>query len=207
VSGVAFVVERVLVIVTILTSIVAPASRPFSGSEGVVKVDEIEGVRVFVNNEEIGKTGADGRLFVPSLSSFLDNQISINVANVPLDFTFPESVRVVSPSYRGGAVVNFEAKRLHAFVGTLKLRLNGQVKPAEFFEVTLNVDGRPLTFVTGRGGEFYVEDLKAGCYAAQMSANGTSCRFELAVGEAQGPLTDLGDTVCEPAAQTMNRAR
>ena len=102
------------------------AGRPVTDSFGVVKVDEIAGVRVFVNSEEIGKTGADGRLFVPALSSFNDNQISIDVANVPLDFTFPESVRVVSPAYRAGAVVNFHAKRLRAFVGTLMIRIDRQ---------------------------------------------------------------------------------
>ena len=98
------------------------AGRPVTDSFGVVKVDEVAGVRVFVNSEEIGKTGADGRLFVPALSSFNNNQISIDVANVPLDFTFPESVRVVSPAYRAGAVVNFHAKQLRAFVGTLQDR-------------------------------------------------------------------------------------
>jgi outer membrane usher protein FimD/PapC len=170
------------------------AGRPVTDSFGVVKVDDIEGVRVLVNNEPIGKTGADGRLFVPSLSSFLNNQISIDVANVPLDFTFPESVRVVSPAYRAGAVVNFLAKRLHAFVGTLKVRRNGEVRPAEFFEVALDVDGRPLVFITAR-----------------MSANGTACGFDLSVPEAKGPLTDLGETVCElaitPAAGATSRSR
>jgi outer membrane usher protein len=187
------------------------AGRPVTDSFGVVKVDDIEGVRVLVNNELIGKTGADGRLFVPSLSSFLNNQISIDVANVPLDFTFPESVRVVSPAYRAGAVVNFLAKRLHAFVGTLKVRRGGQDKAAEFFEVTLDVEGRPLVFMTGRGGEFYVEDLKPGQYKARMSANGAACGFELSVPEAKGPLTDLGETVCElviaPAAGASSRSR
>ncbi len=187
------------------------AGRPVTDSFGVVKVGDVEGVRVLVNSEEIGRTGSDGRLFVPALSSFIDNQISIDGANVPLDITFPESVRLVSPPYRGGAVVNFEAKRLHAFVGSFKIRSGGQTRPAEFFEVTLDVDGRPLTFVTGRGGEFYVEDVKAGRYKAQLSANGMRCRFELTVPEAQGPLTDLGETVCDaeidPAAVVMSRAR
>jgi outer membrane usher protein FimD/PapC len=173
------------------------AGRPVTDSFGVVKVGDVEGVRVLVNSEAIGRTGADGRLFVPSLSSFLNNQISIDSANVPLDITFPESVRVVSPPYRGGAVVNFLAKRLRAFVGTFKIRANGQVRPAEFFNVTLDVDGKPFTFVTGRGGEFYVEDLKSGTYKARMSANGERCDFELLVRDAQGPVTDLGETVCQ----------
>jgi outer membrane usher protein len=187
------------------------AGRPVTDSFGVVKVDELEGVRVSVNNEEIGRTGANGRLFVPSLASFLDNQVSIDVKGMPLDYTFPESTLVVSPAYRAGAVVNFQARRLQAFVGTLQLRANGKARPAEFFQVTLDVDGRPVTFVTGRGGEFYVEDLKSGRYKAEMSANGTRCRFELVVTEATGPFTELGETICEmsdePAVPMASRVR
>ena len=187
------------------------AGRPVTDSFGVVKVDELEGVRVSVNNEEIGRTGANGRLFVPSLASFIDNQISIDVKGMPLDYTFPESTLVVSPAYRAGAVVNFNARRLQAFVGTLQVRANGKVRPAEFFQVSLDVEGRPVTFVTGRGGEFYVEDLKSGRYKAEMSANGTRCRFELVVTETKGPFTDLGETICElpdePAVPMASRAR
>ncbi len=187
------------------------AGRPVTDSFGVVKVDDLEGVRVFVNSQEIGRTGANGRLFVPSLASFIDNQVSVDVASLPLEFTFPESTRVISPAYRAGAVVNFQAKRLQAIVGKLMIRSNGQIRPAEFFNVTLDIDGRPFTFVTGRGGEFYAEDVKAGRYMAQLAANGTTCRFELVVSEAAGPFTELGETVCDlpetPTAIPMSRAR
>lgn len=173
--------------------------RPVTDSFGVVKVDELEGVRVLVNNEEIGRTGPDGRLFVPSLASFIDNQISIDVSTVPLDFTFPESVRIVSPAYRAGAAVDFRARRVQAYVGALQIRIDGQVRAAEFFDVTLDIDGKPLAFVTGRGGEFYVDGLKEGRYAGQAASNGKRCAFELKVRPPQGLLTDLGPTVCEPS--------
>ena len=182
------------------------AGRPVTDSFGVVKVDSIEGVRVSVNGQSIGTTGADGRLFVPSLASFLDNQVSIDVANVPLDYTFPEFTRTVSPAYRAGAVVNFQAKRLRAFVGTLKLRANDKVTPAEFFNVTLDIDGRPLQFVTGRGGEFYFEDVRAGRYRAELAGHGIRCRFELEITEAQGPLTELGETICAMATDADDSA-
>jgi outer membrane usher protein len=186
------------------------AGRPVTDSFGVVKVDELEGVRVRVNNYEIGRTGPDGRLFVPSLSSFNDNQISIDVASVPMDFAFPESMRIVSPAYRSGAVVNFHARKLQAFVGVFRIRVNGTVRPAEFFDVTLDVPDKAVTFVTGRGGEFYVEDLPPGRYPGRMSSNGTRCRFELDVRAAQGALTDLGEVTCQqddPPAESSRLQR
>ncbi|MET0204811.1 MAG: fimbria/pilus outer membrane usher protein [Casimicrobiaceae bacterium] len=182
------------------------AGRPVTDSFGVVKVDELEGVRVLVNNQEIGRTGRDGRLFVPTLSSFNDNQVSIDVGSVPIEFAFPESTRIVSPAYRAGAVVNFHARELRAFVGTLRIRSNGAVRAAEYFDVTLDVAGRPVTFVTGRGGEFYIEDLPPGRYKGRMASNGTRCTFELDVRPPQGALTDLGETTCERDEGPTERA-
>jgi outer membrane usher protein FimD/PapC len=182
------------------------AGRPVTDSFGVVKVDELEGVRVLVNNQEIGRTGRGGRLFVPTLSSFNDNQITIDVATVPIEYAFPESVRVVSPAYRSGAVVNFHARELRAFVGTLRIRNDKGVRAAEYFDVTLDAAGKPVTFVTGRGGEFYVEDLAPGRYAGHMSSNGTRCRFEVTIPTPQGPLTDIGETTCEQQESPTERA-
>jgi len=66
-------------------------------------------------------------------------------------------------------------------------------------------------FVTGRGGESYVEDLKAGRYKAELFANGPRCRFELDIPDAKVPLTDLGQLVCpmsgEPDRATTSRQR
>ena len=172
------------------------AGRPVTDAFGVVKVDELEGVRVLVNNQEIGRTGRDGKLFVPTLSSFNDNQISIDVGSVPIDYVFPESVRVVSPAYRAGAVVDFHARELRAYVGVLRLVRGERSRPAEYFDATLDVAGKPFTFVTGRGGEFYIEDVPPGRYRGQLRSNGTRCSFELDVRPAQGPLTELGDIAC-----------
>jgi hypothetical protein len=63
--------------------------------------------------------------------------------------------------------------------------------------VTLAVDGRPVTFRTGRGGEFYVEDLKPGRYPARAASNGQACTFDLVVPEMNGPITELPSTLCD----------
>ena len=152
-------------------------------------------MRVFVNSEEIAKTDANGMLVLPTLTSFVDNQISINTANVPLEFSFPESMKVVSPPYRGGAAIDFHAKRLQAVTGAIKIKSSEGVRPAQFLQVTVAVDGRPFSF-PGRGGESYVEDLKPGRYSARMIGNGQCCKFELDVPEASEAFTQLPDIVC-----------
>ena len=61
--------------------------------------------------------------------------------------------------------------------------------------------------MTGRGGEFYVEDLEAGRYPGRMSSNGIRCRFELLIPPPRGPLTELGETTCEQEESPAERAR
>ena len=63
--------------------------------------------------------------------------------------------------------------------------------------MTVAVEGRPLSFPTGRGGEYYVEDLKPGRYSARMTGNGQSCTFELDVPETGEPLTQVADIFCD----------
>jgi outer membrane usher protein len=171
--------------------------RPVTDSFGLVKVDDLPGVRVLVNNQAIGTTDANGQLFLPTLTAFYENQVSIDVASVPIEYAFPESLRIVSPALRAGALVNFHAKRLSAVTGTLKIRSRGQIRSAEFYEVSVAVDGKRVTFVTGRGGEYYVEDLPSGRHAARVAGPGTSCAFELAIPDAREPLTELGTVICE----------
>jgi outer membrane usher protein FimD/PapC len=171
--------------------------RPVTDSFGVVKVDDIEGVRVFVNSEEIGKTDATGRVFLPVLTSFYENQVSINTTNVPMEYSFPEAMKLVSPGFRSGAVIDFAAKRLQAVTGTLKIKSGGTIQAAEFYEASLTADGRPLRFMTGRGGEFYMEDVKPGRYAARLSGNGQICAFELVVPQTREAFTEIPELVCD----------
>ena len=176
---------------------VVALGRPVTGAFGLVSVADVEGVPVLVNNQKIGETDARGRLFVPELASFTENQVSINAANVPLDYSFAEVLKRVSPAYRGGAVIDFVARRIKAITGTLKIRRNGELRPAEFYEVMVTVDGATVTFITGRGGEYYVEGLKAGRYAARIGKDSEPCAFEIVVPQTQDPFIELPELICE----------
>ena len=91
---------------------VIAVGRPVTDSFGLVKVDDLPGVRVLVNNQAIGTTDASGKLFLPTLTAFYENQVSIDVASVPIEYAFPESLRIVSPALRAGALVNARITRV-----------------------------------------------------------------------------------------------
>lgn len=172
-------------------------SRPIYDSFGLVKVGEIEAVRVSQNNQVIGKTDSSGEIFIPNLGSFVDNQISINDSDIPIDYAISEKEKYVSPPLRSGSLIKFEVTRIQAFSGMLKIRVDGETKPVEYYEITLHGDGKPLVFPTGKVGEFYFENVKPGVYPASFGYAGKICTFDLAIPESKEMIVELGEVVCE----------
>ncbi|MEK6696150.1 MAG: fimbria/pilus outer membrane usher protein, partial [Candidatus Deferrimicrobiota bacterium] len=172
-------------------------SRPITDSFGLVSVGGLEGIRVYHNNQEMGRTDGRGKLFLPSLGSYYENRISIADKDVPIEYSLREVLKVVSPPLRSGSRIPFEVKRIQAVTGTLGLRRDGEWKPAEYVEVRLPVEGREIAFPTGKGGEFYVEDLGPGTHVATVEQEGKRCLFEMKVPATDDMIVDLGRLTCE----------
>jgi outer membrane usher protein len=172
-------------------------SRPISDSFGLVTVGDLEGVRVYENGQEMGRTDAKGRLFLPSMGSYFENQVSIADKDVPIEYAIKEVRRVVSPPLRSGSRIPFEVKRIQAVTGKLSLPIDGKWKPAEYLEARFMRDGKEISFPTGKGGEFYLEDLSPGVYAGSVESDGKRFRFELKVPETKDMIIDLGELTGE----------
>ncbi|MFA5806739.1 MAG: fimbria/pilus outer membrane usher protein [bacterium] len=172
-------------------------SRPITDSFGLVTVGGLDGIRVYHNNQEMGRTDGRGKLFLPSLGSYYENQISIADKDVPIDYSLREVLKVVSPPLRSGSRIPFEVKRIQAVTGTLGMRRDGEWKPAEYVEVRVPAEGREIAFPTGKGGEFYVEDLGPGTHAAYVEQEGKRCLFEMTVPATDDMIVDLGRLTCE----------
>lgn len=172
-------------------------SRPITDSFGLVTVGDLAGVRVYQNNQEIGRTNAKGEVFVPNLGSYYENQVSIEDKDIPIDYSIPEVMKYVSPPLRSGSVIAFDVKKFQAITGFLKIRVDGEVKPVEFHEVKMRVDGEETTFPTGTGGELYLENLHPGTYEASFLYEEKPCAFDIKIPETEEMIIDLGDVVCE----------
>jgi len=154
----------------------------------------LEGVRVYSNNQEVGRTDRDGRLLVPHVGSFYETQITIDERDVPLDHSIGDLRRVIAPAYRSGSLLGFDVRKLRAVEGVLLMRSEKGSRPAENAQVTLRRDGRVQEFSTGRDGRYYVEDLLPGRYEALLGA----CRFFLDVPKSMEPVIQLPEVVaCE----------
>jgi outer membrane usher protein len=170
--------------------------RPITGSFGVVKIGEMRGVAVLVNSERIGETDVDGKLFLPSLSAYVDNEVSIAPETVPIEYSISSISQKISPSYRSGTVINFPLTKLQAFTGKLKTSRHEGTKSVEFAEISLSLGSLSRLLQTGRGGEFYIENLKPGTYAATVRVEGKPCLFDIVIPTSDETFVELGDVMC-----------
>lgn len=171
--------------------------RPVTDSFGMVEVGDIKGIRVYQGGLEVGKTDSSGKVFVPNLSSYFDNSISIEDKDITLDYMIPEVRKYVSPPFRSGAYINFDVSRFQAVTGKLHIKSDKEMKDVEFYEIRLLVGEKDITFPTGKGGEFYIENIRAGQYQARFDYKDKACLFSISVPESDETIIDIGDVVCE----------
>ncbi|MDQ3059423.1 MAG: fimbria/pilus outer membrane usher protein [Pseudomonadota bacterium] len=174
----------------------ASLGRPVTGSFGIVKVGQLPGVKVFVNSQPIGQTDASGKVFIPTLAPYFDNDVSIAPESVPIEYTLAATLKKVSPSWRGGAVIDFGVTRIQAFSAKLHWQQDGVSKPVEFQQISFTAEGKPQSLQTGRGGEFYIENLQPGRYGASVQIEGKPCAFDLDIPSSQEAFVDLGEVMC-----------
>ncbi len=195
-------------------------TRPVTDSFALVRAGDLAGITVYDNNQDVGKTDSSGKLFVPNLGSYYDNRLSINDKDVPLNYTLSETGLFVSPPLRSGSCIFFGVKQEQPVTGTLAIKIDGVVKPVEFREGRMEVDGKEIVFPTGSNGEFYIEGVpsadketgpgKRGCsykavsgkiepgtYKASFDYEGKRCMFNITIPKTDDMIIDLGQVVCE----------
>jgi outer membrane usher protein FimD/PapC len=196
-------------------------TRPVTDSFGLVKIGDLEGVRVYNSNQEIGRTNSSGTAFIPNMGSYYDNMISINDKDIPMDYSLSGVAQYVSPPLRSGSCIVFSARRLQYITGMLKMRSGNTLEPVEFAEVTMKVGNKEITFPTGRGGEFSFDTampeehgqpehkdcsslkeredalaIKAGTYITSFEHKGNKCTFNLVIPDTKDTIVDIGDVAC-----------
>lgn len=170
--------------------------RPVRDAFGLVQVGNLPGVRVYRNNQEIGRTDDDGTIVLPTLNSFYENQIRIEEKDIPMNYNTPNLLRYVSPAYRQGQILAFDVRRFQAVSGFLQVKNGKGPKPLEFGMGRLQVHGKDVLFPTGRAGEFYLENIPPGSYEAAYFQNGTKARCAIAIPESTETVLELGTITC-----------
>jgi outer membrane usher protein len=156
----------------------------------------LPGVRVNLENQEIGRTDRRGRLLVPDLLPYQANRLSITPSDIPLDYDLGALERVVAPTRRGAAHVRFAVEKVRSLTGTLTVDLpTGTVTPA-YGELTVaGVEGGVSP--VGSDGRFYLEKVPPGRHRATVVHGGGVCEVSLEVPNRTDLLLDLGALRCD----------
>lgn len=166
-------------------------ARHLDQSFGAVQVGNYENVRVYTDNQLIGRTNGSGVLIVPRLLSYQDNHIRIEAEDIPLDATIDETQRTVRPYDRSGVAIRFGARDAKDAMLTVVLA-NGEPVPAG---TALQINGGGEVFVVAPGGAVYLTGLAAR-NTVSATFNGGTCRFAFSFAAGQGPQPDLGKFTC-----------
>jgi outer membrane usher protein len=172
-------------------------TRPITDSFALVKVGDVRDVKVYNTNQEAGVTGGNGAVLVPNLISYQENYISIDDKDIPVNYSIAEVSKTVTPLNRSGVVVRFDAAKLQGFAGTVFLRKGGVKVPAEYATMEVNVQGRTVESVVGKGGEFYMENLPPGRFPVKIFLDKKECGFNIDVPKSNNTMVDMGEVTCE----------
>ncbi len=168
------------------------ASRQVRDSFAVVDTGGLPGVRVYWENQEVGRSDADGRLLVTSMRPFDANKLSVEIADLPLDTRASRPVARVVPFGGAGVAVDFGIRRLQG-VTLRALRPSGSPLPAG--AVAHHPRGLGA-WPVGYDGRLYLPDV-SDLREVHLRWRGEECTLPLpARPDSTAPVVHLGDLTC-----------
>lgn len=169
------------------------ATRQIRDAFAVVNVGDFEGVRIYSENQEIGRTNENGQLFIPGLRPYLKNQLRIELDDLPLNARVGQTRTETAPYYRSGVVVNFDVRASNNVVLRAILP-DGTPMPEGAIVVVENID---KSFPVGRDGRVYLQGIDRSSLI-EIRWNGKTCALDIPYPDSSAMVTRLGDIICEP---------
>ena len=166
--------------------------RPISDSFGLVKVENLKNVAVYLNNNYLGRTNGSGVFLIPSMNSYNDNLVTINDRDIPVEYSLEKISRYISPPFRSGTFLPFNAIKIQAFTGRIEKITGGLATPLEMKDGTIMVNGGKIDFFTGRSGEFYLENIPPGRYRGTLRDGKKSVAFTILIPRSDDPIVNIG---------------
>lgn len=169
-------------------------SRRIDNSFAIARVGDHADVRVYRDNQLVGRTNANGYVILPGLRAYEDNKIRIEQADLPLDVKVGNLLQQAVPRYRSGLLLTFPIERTRGAVLTVLLE-DGQPLPAG---AEVIIVGETALYPTGLRGEVYIDHL-ADQTRLRASWGAQACEFDVAYTPSEDPLPKLGPFECRRA--------
>jgi outer membrane usher protein len=164
-------------------------TRAVQDSFALVDVAGVPDLTVYVDNQPIARTDANGYALIRNLRPFEENRISVDPAQLPLDTTIGARVLAVAPAFRSGSRLRFPVDRQRGATFRL-VRTDGSAVPSGA-EVIIQSQRFPVAM----DGLVYVANLDHGL-AAIAEWNNERCAFRLPPPPSDDALPDLGTITC-----------
>jgi P pilus assembly protein, porin PapC len=171
-------------------------SRAIDDSFGMVRMPGYPDVRVYSENQEIGRTDASGILIVPRLLPYQRNAIRIEQGDLPFDAEFTALAQDAVPFARSGVVIDFAVRPARGALLRI-VQESGAPVPAG---ARVQIDGQDRTFFVALDGAAYVAGLSANNRAV-VSWHDRACALDFDLPAGDDPQPRLGTFVCREAAR------
>jgi outer membrane usher protein len=166
------------------------ASRRLGDSFAAVRTGYPD-VRVYADNQPVGKTDSRGRIIVTGLHPFERNTIRIEQADLPIDAALATEELPVRPFARAGSVLRFAIRSERGML--MKVRLeDGRPLPAG---AEVRIEGSGAQAIAVSGGEVYLP-FAAGRLNLRARWAGGACAFTALVPDGGDPQPRLDGLVC-----------
>jgi outer membrane usher protein len=157
----------------------------------LVQVPGFEKVRVYLDNQEVGRTNARGNLFVPRLRPYQVNRLSIEQLDLPLSAEVVTLKLDTTPYFKSGEVVRFEVKDSASGVARF-VDANGGAIPSGAIVTDLDTMQQ---FPVAERGEAFLTDLKE-LNRIRVSFLGKFCILSFPFKRSDDPQPFLGVFTC-----------
>jgi outer membrane usher protein len=155
-------------------------------------------VPVSHENRLLGRTGSDGRLLVPDLMPYTNNQIAIDTTGLPADLRIERTTLTVVPMAGAGVVAGFRVERYRAATLTVH---GADGKPVAAGTPVRFLGAPAIVSVVGYDGVVFLEKLKDGNdILVGEGAAACTLHFDYQPGTA-GQLPGIGPLRCMPSKE------
>jgi outer membrane usher protein len=172
------------------------ATRSVYGSFGLVDLDGLADVPVYVDHQLIAHTDRSGRALIYDLRPYETNRVNIEPLELPLDTSIGAHTLVLVPAFRSGVIARFPVTHQRGALFTLVDVADVPLAPGS--DVQIGAQHAPVALE----GKVYLENVLAVGSGAGLARwpNG-SCRFKLPpLPGGADPLPDLGVVHCAAEA-------
>lgn len=176
-------------------------TREIGGSYGLIRIPGFPNVRVYLDAGLIGTTDAHGDLFVENFSPYINNYITVDARDVPLNITVDSLTAKVVPFARNAAIVRFKFRRDG---GVLMKAVDSKGVPLPFGTVLTSASGE--SWSVAQDGAAYLNGVPSGPLLLVAKSLLGSCNLLVTVPADTSEIPNIGQHACDSSNETARIA-